>query len=258
MNFLNQILAYKRQELEVRKLFVPETELYKSKFFNKKCISLKTSLLDESKTGIIAEFKRRSPSRGMINKAADVLKVTKAYTANGASGLSILTDKYFFGGNSSDLVTARKNNIPILRKDFVTDPYDLIVSKAIGADVILLIAACLSKAKVRQFASLSKELGMEVLLEVHDEKEIGHICYDVDMVGINNRNLKTFEVDIQRSLVLSKLITADKIKVAESGIDDIKTIDLFKRSGYKGFLMGERFMKEPDPGKAFKEFVKLI
>jgi indole-3-glycerol phosphate synthase len=257
MNILKQILAYKKQELEVRKLLVPEKELIKSIWFKRKCLSLKESLIDKNKTGIVAEFKRRSP-KGFINRNADVKTVTNAYTSFGASGLSILTDKYFFAGNSADLVAARENDIPILRKDFIIDPYDLVVSKAIGADVVLLIASCLNKSKVKEFASISKQLGMEILLEIHDEKEIEHICSDIDMVSINNRDLKNFEVHIKRSVKLSKQVPADKIKITEAGIDSVETINILKEAGYQGFLMGERFMREPDPGKAFKQFVKTL
>ena len=219
---------------------------------------MKQVLQDETKTGIIAEFKRKSPSKGFINRDADIRKVTNVYTKYGASGLSVLTDNHFFGGNAEDLIIARENEIPVLRKDFIIDPYQLHVSKAMGADVVLLIAACLSKAKVKSLASSAKKLGLEVLLEIHDEKELDHICTDIEMVGINNRNLKNFEVDISRSIKLSKLIPADKIKIAESGITDIETIRIFKEAGYKGFLIGEMFMKEKDPGKAFGNFVKLL
>ncbi|CAN5878158.1 indole-3-glycerol phosphate synthase TrpC [soil metagenome] len=258
MNILEQIVAHKKEELEVRKLFVPETSLIESKMFKRTCISLKKILAEEKGTGIIAEFKRRSPSKGFINQHADVKQVTKDYTNYGASALSVLTDHHFFGGSSEDLVTARENDIPILRKDFIIDPYQLYVSKAIGADVILLIAACLSKTKLKQLAGLAKDLGLEVLLEIHDENELGHICDEVDMVGINNRNLKNFQVDIDHSVKLAKMIPADKIKIAESGIDDIETINKFKKEGYKGFLIGERFMKESDPGNAFKNFAISI
>jgi len=254
MNILSQIIAYKKQEVEVRRILVPVKELVKSSLFKRECLSLKRSLLDKSKTGIIAEFKRKSPSKGFINKDADVKKITAAYTLHGASGLSVLTDNHFFGGNTADLIMARKNDIPILRKDFMMDEYQLIVSKAMGADVVLLIAACLSKAKVKSLAAFAKDLGMEVLLEIHDKKELDHICNDVDMVGINNRNLKTFEVDIYKSIKLSKHIPKDKIKIAESGINDIDTINAFKAAGYKGFLVGENFMKEKDPAKAFANF----
>jgi indole-3-glycerol phosphate synthase len=258
MNILNRILDYKKEEDAVRKILVPETELMKSSLFKRKCISLKQVLQDDSKSGIIAEFKRKSPSKGFINRDADVKKITYAYTKHGASGLSVLTDNHFFGGNTGDLVIARKNNIPILRKDFIIDQYQLLVSKAMGADAILLIASCLTKLKVKRFAAYARELGLEVLLEIHDEKEIGHICNDIDMVGINNRNLKNFEVDINRSIELSRSIPADKVKIAESGIADIETVKMFKTAGYKGFLMGETFMKEKDPGKSFGNFVKLL
>jgi len=255
MNILTQIIQYKRQEVEVRKILVPVRELVKSSLFKRECLSLTAFLLDPAKTGIIAEFKRRSPSKGFINKDADVKKITAVYTKYGASGLSVLTDNHFFGGNTADLIEARTNNIPILRKDFIVDEYQLMVSKAMGADVILLIAACLSKQKVKSLAAVAKDLGLEVLLEIHNEKELDHICDEVDMVGINNRNLKNFTVDIYRSLELSTFIPKDKIKIAESGIDDVDTINAFRAAGYKGFLIGERFMKEKDPGKAFKDFV---
>ncbi len=258
MNILNQIIEYKKAEVEVRKILVPEKELIKSFLFRRKCISLKKILQDETSSGIIAEFKRKSPSKGIINWDADVKEVTNAYTKHGASGLSILTDNHFFGGNSEDMVIARENDIPILRKDFIIDQYQLIVSKAMGADAVLLISACLSKSKVKAFAVQAKQLGMEVLLEIHDENELGHICKEIDMVGINNRNLKNFEVDINRSVKLSKLIPADKIKIAESGIADIETINKFKAAGYKGFLMGEIFMKEKNPGKAFFNFMNKL
>lgn len=258
MNILNQIIEYKKAEIEVRKILLPEKELIKSSLFKRKCFSLKKALEDDNGSGIIAEFKRKSPSKGFINRDADIRKVTKAYTKYGASGLSIITDNHFFGGSSNDLVLARENNIPILRKDFIIDPYQLIVSKAMGADVVLLIASCLSKAKVKALSVQAKKLGMEVLLEIHDEKELGHICREIDMIGINNRNLKTFKVDINRSLRLGKLIPLGKLKIAESGISDTKTIHKLKTAGYRGFLIGETFMKEPDPGKAFGNFVKLL
>ncbi len=258
MNVLNRIIEYKKQEVEVRKLMVPEDELVESVLFNRKTFSLKEFLLDENKTGIIAEFKKKSPSKGFINRDADVKEVTKAYTEYGASGLSVLTDHHFFGGSSEDLLLAREHEIPILRKDFMIDRYQLVVSKAIGADVILLIASCLSKAKVKELSGFAKELGLEVILEIHDEKEIDHICDGIEMVGINNRNLKSFAVDINHSLSLANMLPPGMIKIAESGIDNIETINAFKAAGYKGFLMGEKFMREEDPGEAFRDFVKQM
>ena len=258
MNILEKIITHKKEEVEIRKMMVSEKELGQTIFFNRPCISLKQNLLKDNVTGIIAEFKRKSPSKGFINEHADVVSVTNAYTALGASGLSVLTDNEFFGGSTEDLVLARENNIPILRKDFIIDPYQILAAKAMGADVILLIAACLSAGEVQRLAAFAKETGMEVLLELHDEEELGHICDSVDLVGINNRNLKTFKVDIQQSIKLGDRVPADKIKIAESGIDSIKTINMFKDAGFKGFLIGEKFMKEPDPGQAFRIFVESL
>ncbi len=258
MDILDKIVAYKREEVAVRKLLTPVAELKQTVFFKRPSLSLKENLLKENSTGIIAEFKRKSPSKGYINRHADVLKITKAYASHGASGLSILTDNNFFGGHTQDLIEARVNDIPILRKDFIIDPYQLLAAKAMGADVVLLIAACLSVEEVKDLAAFAKQIGLETLLELHDENELHHICADIDMVGINNRNLKTFEVDINRSLELSTLIPPDKLKIAESGIIKPETIELFKAAGYKGFLVGETFMKETDPGQAFKNFITAL
>ena len=258
MSILDDIISFKRQEVEKRKKDVGLDELEKREFFSREIISLKQSLLDEARTGIIAEFKRRSPSKGIINNAADVNKVTTAYVQGGASALSILTDEYFFGGSESDLLRARIHEIPILRKDFIVDKYQLVESRAMGADVILLIAACLSPKEVRDLAAFAKELELEVLLELHGENELAHVCDEIDLVGINNRNLKTFEVDIERSLAMANKIPAGKIRIAESGISKIENIKLFREHGFKGFLMGEHFMKQADPGRAFEEFVSKL
>ena len=258
MSILDDIISFKRQEVEKRKKDVGLDELEKREFFSREIISLKQSLLDEARTGIIAEFKRRSPSKGIINNAADVNKVTTAYVQGGASALSILTDEYFFGGSETDLLRARMHEIPILRKDFIVEKYQLVESRAMGADVILLIAACLSPKEVRDLAAFAKELELEVLLELHGENELAHMCDEIDLVGINNRNLKTFEVDIERSLAMANKIPAGKIRIAESGISKIENIKLFREHGFKGFLMGEHFMKQADPGRAFEEFVSKL
>ncbi len=255
MTILDTIIEYKKKEVAAAKLKVPVEELMKNGYYNRQPFSLQQFLLDQSKTGIIAEFKRRSPSKGIINDTADVAAVTKAYTENGASCLSILTDEHFFGGSADDIKKARVNNIPILRKDFMIDEYQIAEAKAMGADVILLIAACLSPQRVKELAAFAKTLQLEVLLEIHSEDELQHICDDTMIVGVNNRNLKTFIVDINRSIELSKKIPADKIKIAESGIHDVETISTFKLAGFKGFLIGENFMKQPDPTIAFAEFV---
>lgn len=256
MNILDKIIEFKKEEVARDKKLVSLEALEQQEYFYRETFSLKQFLLDETKTGIIAEFKRRSPSKGIINNSADVLEVTTAYTNYGASGLSILTDTAFFGGAADDLRKARVNNIPILRKDFIIDEYQLAGARAMGADVILLIAACLSPENVQELAFFAKSLNLEVLLEIHTEKELQHICDEVDFVGVNNRDLKTFTVDINRSIELSKQIPADKIKIAESGIDSIETICTFKNAGFKGFLMGEYFMKQPNTTIAFAEFVK--
>jgi indole-3-glycerol phosphate synthase len=258
MNILDEIIQYKKSEVGKRKSEISLSELEKRVLFNRPTLSLKRSLLDTGKTGIIAEFKRRSPSKGVINAGADVVKVTTAFTDNGASGLSVLTDEHFFGGSDEDLVKARSNNIPLLRKEFIIDEYQLVEAKSIGADVILLIAACLSPAEVKKLARVAKNLGLEVLLELHGEEEIDHICEEAELIGINNRDLKTFTVDIERSLRMAAMIPAAKVRVAESGIDSVDTITHFKNNGFQGFLIGESFMKQPDPTIAFAEFVKLL
>jgi indole-3-glycerol phosphate synthase len=258
MNILEKIIANKKEEIVRARLLKPVEQLLNHKLFSKKTLSLKGSLLNGTTNGIIAEFKRRSPSKAVINEMAMVAEVTKAYTAAGASGLSVLTDNLFFGGTEDDLLTARINNIPLLRKDFIIDEYQLVESKALGADVILLIAACLTKKQVYELASFARQLQMEVLLEIHNEEELGHICDAVDLVGINNRNLKTFSVDINRSIELGKQVPADKIRIAESGIDSVDTINRFREAGFNGFLMGERFMREKDPGEAFKKFAEQL
>jgi indole-3-glycerol phosphate synthase len=258
MNILDKIVAQKREEVASRKAVRSMAQLEQAAFFTRPTLSLAASLVHPERTGIIAEFKRKSPSKGIINAAADVATVTGAYTQYGASGLSVLTDEPFFGGRSEDLVAARQNNIPILRKDFMIEEYQVVEARAIGADVILLIAACLSPGEVQTMAAFAKSLQLEVLLEIHDETELGHICDEVDMVGVNNRNLKTFEVDINTSLRLITQMPASKPGVAESGISEAATIKTLKEAGFKGFLIGENFMKQPNPSIAFAEFVKQL
>lgn len=254
MNILETIIAHKREEVNSRKNERSVQDLEKERFFNRQTLSLKKSLLNERKTGIIAEYKRKSPSKGVINDRDSVEAVTRAYFGYGASGISILTDLEFFGGSMDDLVAARDNSIPLLRKDFMIDEYQIIEAKAFGADVILLIAACLTPQEVKTLSSTAKELGLEVLLELHDESELEHICDTVDLVGVNNRNLKDFKVDLEHSVRLAQKIDDKFIKVAESGINDVKNIHYLKEYGFKGFLIGEYFMKHQSPMAAFKEF----
>ena len=258
MNILEKIIAYKTVSVAEAKKQVPVEELKQSNFFSRPTFSLKQFLLDKTKTGIIAEFKRQSPSKGIINNTADVVAVTKAYTEHGASCLSVLTDTHFFGGSADDLIKARINNIPILRKDFIIDEYQVVEAKAMGADVLLLIAACLSPERVEELAIFAQSLQLEVLLEIHTEEELQHICKATGIVGVNNRDLKTFTIDINRSIALSKKIGDDKIKIAESGINDIETISTFKKAGFQGFLIGENFMKQADPTIAFAHFAQQL
>ena len=259
MNILEQIIENKRTEVAQRKSVTSLSMLSASNLFNRNTISLVNKLLDPRSTGIIAEFKRRSPSKGIINNTVTPLEVAVGYENAGAAGISILTDEQFFGGADTDLITVRSSiHIPILRKEFIIDEYQLYEAKSIGADVILLIAACLTPGEVISLSSKAQSLGLEVLLELHDEEELGHICDTVDMVGINNRSLKTFDVDIERSLKMAQQIPAGKLKIAESGIDDPTLIKLFRSSGYSGFLIGENFMKSSDPILAIQQFINLI
>ncbi len=258
MNILDTIIEHKRKEVAERKRATPTTVLEESQFFSREVLSLRSYLTDPAKTGIIAEFKRRSPSKGVINDRVTVEAVTRGYAAAGASCLSVLTDEKFFGGTAEDLRQARINNIPILRKDFMIDEYQIIEARAMGADVILLIAACLSPAEVRRLARFAESLGLEVLLEIHNEEELDHICDETLLVGVNNRDLKTFTVDVERSIRLSKKTPSGKLLIAESGINEVATILHMKKAGFQGFLVGEHFMKEKDPGAAFGAFVHQL
>lgn len=255
MNFLETIIARKKIEVAERKRSKSISELENGRFFKNKTLSFRDFLLREDKTGIIAEFKRKSPSKGIINNTSGVKEVTTAYARHGASGISVLTDEEFFGGSLNDLLESASNQVPLLRKDFIIDEYQVIESKAFGAAVILLIAACLTREEVTTFAALAKNTGLNVLLEIHNEQELDHICDDVDVVGVNNRDLKTFTVDINRSIELSRQIVGNNIKISESGIDNISSIMLLREHGFKGFLIGEKFMKEKDPGLAFQNFI---
>ncbi|MBS1671006.1 MAG: indole-3-glycerol phosphate synthase TrpC [Bacteroidetes bacterium] len=257
MNILDTIIAKKRIEVAERKKQTSIQQLEKGKFFTNKTLSLKQFLLDENRTGIIAEYKRKSPSKGIINNHSSVQVVTTAY-AKYASGISVLTDEEFFGGSLNDLLAATINELPLLRKDFMIDEYQIIEAKANGADVILLIAACLSTQQVKNFSALAKSIGLEILLEIHNEEELNHICDEVDFVGVNNRNLKTFEVNIQTSLQLIQKIPTNKIAITESGINNVDSIVTLRNAGFKGFLIGENFMKENNPAIAFENFVQQL
>jgi indole-3-glycerol phosphate synthase len=254
MNILDEIVAYKKNEVAKDKFNKSVVELEALPLFREPCFSLKRFLLDTSKTGIIAEYKRKSPSKGIINDKVKVSQITRAYANYGASGISVLTDGPSFGGSIDDMITARFNDVPILRKEFIIDEYQITEAKAYGADVILLIAAILTPQQVHDFTLKAHELGLEVILEIHNEEELGHIQNATDIVGVNNRDLKTFKVDIEQSVRLSKQIPEDKLKISESGIHTIKDILHLKDHGYQGFLIGENFMKQEDPGLCFMRF----
>jgi indole-3-glycerol phosphate synthase len=255
-NILTEIVAHKHVEVAARKQQRSVEELEQASWFKRTPLSLAQFLQDPAKTGIIAEFKRRSPSKGLINGDVTVQDVTTAYTRYGASGLSVLTDEKFFGGSSDDLQQARTlNNIPILRKDFIVDEYQIVEAKAIGADVILLIAECLTKAEVAQLAKFAHNLGLEVLLEVHSGDQLDKVTDHIQLVGVNNRDLTTFNVDFNRSCELAPQIPAGKCKVAESGISNTDAIITLKAAGFQGFLIGEHFMRQENPPRAFEQFV---
>lgn len=258
-SILQEIIDKRKETVKKLKSIIPLQAWEMMPYFSKNCLSLKKNLLDEKLTGIIAEFKRASPSKGIINDKADLTNVLLDYQVHRASAVSILTEPVYFNGNNDDVMTAAGvMKVPILRKDFIFEEYQIVESKAIGADVILLIAACLTPVEVKQLASFAKSIGLDVLLELHDENELEHICEETEIIGINNRNLKTFEVDIERSLRMAEKIPAGKIKVAESGIGSVENILLFRKNGYKGFLIGENFMKTEKPGDAFKKFVEEL
>ncbi len=256
---LNDIIAYKRDQVQKNKDLYPVKLLETSVYFQPACVSLGKYLLRKDKSGIIAEIKKKSPSHGMINKYVDVEKTSIGYMQAGASALSILTDANFFGGSNSDLTTARKFNFcPILRKDFIIDEYQIIEAKSIGADAILLIAAVLSKHEIIGFTKLAHSLGLEVVLELHDESELEKCIDEVDVIGVNNRNLATMKIDIEHSIHMSHLLPTGKIKISESGIESAESISYLKNAGYSGFLIGSYFMRHALPHEACKNLIQNL
>ena len=257
MSILDKIVEHKRKEIASAKQLVSYAELEQSEFFGRETFCFRESLLHPERTGIIAEFKRRSPSKGIINDKVSVKDVTTGYASAGASALSVLTDKDFFMGEKADILEARRNNaIPILRKDFMIDEYQVLEAKAWGADIILLIAAILTPAEIHQLASQAKSLGLNVLLEVHNLEELQRsIDPNLDAIGVNNRNLADFTVSVETSFKLAEHIPAEFLKISESAISNTDTIKELKKAGYNGFLIGENFMKQADPGLAMREFV---
>jgi len=259
MNILEKIVAHKKQEVANKKSLVPTKLLENSIYFKTPVVSLKKYVQRKDKSGIIAEFKRRSPSKGDINAHAKVEQVSIGYMQAGASALSVLTDTHFFGGKNEDLMEARKYNFcPILRKDFIIDEYQIIEARSIGADAILLIAECLTKEQVDHLSKFAKDLGLEILLEIHSERQIEKINSHIDLIGVNNRNLETFDVSIENSINLFEQLPKDVAKISESGIHTPAEIRKLRAAGFDGFLIGERFMKTANPAKACLEFIKKI
>jgi indole-3-glycerol phosphate synthase len=259
MNILDKIVIDKRKEVELRKSLIPISQLEASVLFTRKTVSL-AAALRQSPSGIIAEHKRRSPSKAVINQSLNVADVAQGYQDAGVCGMSVLTDGKYFGGSLDDLIIARAScNLPLLRKEFIIDPYQILEAKAFGADVILLIAAILARDEIKQFSKLAKDLELDVLLEVHNEEELfKSLMPSLDMLGVNNRNLKTFEVSLDTSKHLSELIPSDFVKVSESGISSIEAIKELQPYGYKGFLIGENFMKTDNPGLSASAFIKTL
>lgn len=256
---LETIIAHKRKETAERQSLYPLKLLEKSLFFPEQPVSLRAYLQREDQEGIIAEFKRRSPSKPQINLYAEAEPTTLAYMQAGASALSVLTDEYFFGGKTADLEAARRvNYCPILRKDFIVNEYQVIEAKSIGADAILLIAAVLSPAEVKKLSGLAFSLGMEVMLELHNEEELDRVVEGINIVGVNNRNLSDFSVSIERSLELAPLLPSECTLVSESGIHSARQVIELREAGFSGFLIGEKFMKTADPGKACTQFIQEI
>lgn len=259
MNILDKIIADKHNEITLKKKVVPVSQLEKSALFPRRTVSL-AERLKTSESGIIAEHKRRSPSKAVINHQLNLADVATGYEKAGVCGMSVLTDGKYFGGSLEDLLYARASvEIPLLRKEFIIDEYQLLEAKANGADVILLIAAVLERGQIKQLSEFAKSLQLEVLLEVHNEKELEKsIMPSLDMLGVNNRNLKTFEVSTDISKKLSEKIPSDFVKVSESGISSVEAIKDLQQFDYQGFLIGENFMKTNNPGKAAAEFISKL
>jgi len=257
MNILQKIRKHKEQEVAERKSLYPIKLLQKSLYYDSPVVSLSQYICREDKSGVIAEFKKKSPSEGFINQYADVEEISIGYMQSGASALSILTDEHFFGGSSADLKTARTYNYcPILRKDFIIDEYQIHETKSIGADALLLIAEILSGEEIERFTHLAHELELEVLMEIHNKAELKKIAEGIDVIGVNNRNLKDFTVDISHSEELFAKLPDDPVKISESGIRNEMDMIRLYNAGYEGFLIGTQFMKTPHPERACRLLIE--
>ncbi|MBO4315445.1 MAG: indole-3-glycerol phosphate synthase TrpC [Prevotella sp.] len=257
-DILEDIVAYKRKEVQLMKEQLPSQRLYRQveALMGSSLPSMCRALMD-SETGIIAEFKRKSPSKGWIKQEGIAEEIPLSYQRNGASAISILTDEKYFGGNDAFITTARKAGVtlPILYKNFIIDEYQLFQARLCGASTVLLIAADLPLGECKTLLRTAHELGMEVLLEMHDEKELDYADLEPDMYGINNRNLGTFITDVSNSFRMASLLPNDVCKVSESGISNPETVKMLRLAGFRGFLIGENFMKSDAPGIALKDFI---
>ncbi|MEM7380328.1 MAG: indole-3-glycerol phosphate synthase TrpC [Bacteroidota bacterium] len=260
MNILDRIVRDKRKEVELKKELTPVPLLERFPLFERQTNSLAYALKQSGSSGIIAEHKRRSPSKSVINQSLSVQEVALGYQNAGVAGMSVLTDLKYFGGALEDILLVRGSvQLPVLRKEFIIDPFQIVEAKAYGADVILLIAAILSRTEIKSLSETAKGLGLDVLLEVHNEAELQKsLMPSLDMLGVNNRDLKTFEVSLDTSRELSKQIPDDFVKVSESGISNVEAIQDLRSYGYSGFLVGEHFMKTENPGEHALEFIKAL
>lgn len=259
MTILDLIVSDLYTELKFKKQLIPISQLENSVLFNRTAFSL-SDRIRNSDSGIIAEHKRRSPSKPCINFKTSLQDIAQGYEKAGASGMSVLTNTKYFGGSIDDLLLARASSkLPLLRKEFIIDEYQIIEAKAFGADAILLIAACLSKKQIKSLSETAQKLGLEVLLEVHNQEELEKaLMPSINLLGVNNRNLKTFDVSIQTSKQLVNDIPNEFVKISESGIGTIKAVKELQAEGYDGFLMGEHFMKSENPGLSAEQFIKQL
>lgn len=258
-DILQEIVATKRAEVDRRKRETDLQALYRQAETPRTTRHSLREALRSSSTGIISEFKRRSPSKGWINRDADVQSVVRAYQQAGATALSVLTDTPYFGGTDDDLRAARQAcSLPILRKDFMIDEFQLVESRVLGADAVLLIAAALTREQCRRFAEIAHQLELEVLLEIHDQSELDYYSEYVDVLGVNNRNLGSFHTDVANSFRLIEQMPREATPISESGMSNPDTVKELRAIGFKGFLIGENFMKTETPGDSLKSFINAL
>lgn len=260
MTILEQIIQTKRQHLDYQKATYSYAALENRQFFSRSTLSLKANLLAPNSSGIIAEFKRQSPSEGVIHTQPERDKISSGYAKAGAAGMSILTDQPYFNGTNEDLIRVRQQvDLPLLRKDFIIDEFQIVEAKSLGADVVLLIAAVLNRTQIIQFTKLAHSLGLEVLLEVKNKEELERCLHnDCELIGVNNRDLRTFNVNFKKADELAEFIPKSIIKVAESGIDNPYAVRLLQVYGYRGFLIGSHFMRQQHPASACRAFIKEL